>query len=151
MGHGGAVPGGASGHGARPHADQRRPGPARRAHRRGAAGRLHLPRLPVQPAGAAMAPGAGLRHGVVRRAAHRRHPHRLHLIHNIENDFARAECLRERQADVGGAPAAEREGRGDGFSGEELGQGCAAVWGVDGVEGGGAGVVGLDEAVGARC
>ena len=64
--------------GARPHADQRLPGPPGRLDRRGAEGRLYLPRLPVQPRRVLAAPPRPVpRHGVDRRARHRRVPDRL--------------------------------------------------------------------------
>ena len=62
---------------ARAHADQRLPGPAGGADRRGAARRLHVPRLPVQPARLAGCAAPARRHGMDRRPAHRRLHDRL--------------------------------------------------------------------------
>lgn len=80
-----------------------------------------------------------------------RQPIRLRLVHEIDNNLARLERFRVREAHGSVWPAAEDVGRVKRFSGEHEVEGAVAVVEAGFVEGAGAGVVRLDEAVGFCC
>lgn len=74
---------------------------------------------------------------------------RLKLVHDVDDDLAGPERFRVRKAHLGVRPAAEGVGRRGCFVRGQQCDGDEAVGVVGFEEGGGAGVVRLDEAVGA--